>query len=174
MSKFNYATVFIINFVFAGLLFGDLGGDRLIANTPGRCWKVVHRDFDIKGNLVAGYGFVLVNVGGTGETDDQITFELTVKENFVLDVGWDESKTKVYTGTGLIKSISQGKVRFEIYIDAESGNQTYTVQGYYHPGSGTSDFDDRIVMSLPAQIAPTNENDCDEDSFGEGSGLGGL
>lgn len=162
MPKSVLYSALAFSFLFTGTAFSDLGGNHLIANSPGRCWRVIHRDFSVKGNAIAGYSFKLIDVGGSGETDDIISYELTIKENFVEDTGWDESKTKVFTGTGLIKSISFGRVRFEFYVDPGNGGDLITVQGYYHPGDGTSDFDDRVVMRLPTVITPgvANQDDC--------------
>ena len=126
------------------------------------CWRVTHRDFDIKGNLHSAYIFKLTSVGGEGQTDDILTYELTTKEDYVVDVGWDETKTRVYTGSGLVKSVSNGRIRFEIYVDAGDNEGPRTIQGYYHPGASRTDFDDRMVIGLSNVIAEsgTTNSDC--------------
>ncbi len=178
MSKTTITLFFALVFSNAAVIFADIGGNHLIPNSPGRCWRVHHRNFNVSGNLDSAIMFKFVTVGGTGETDDIITYELTFKENFdKTSGGWDESKTRVYTGSGLIKTISHGRVRFEIYVDLGNGEPPLTVQGYYHPGEGTSDYDDRIAIGFPPEITQdvAAEDDCNE-MLGEGgastNGLG--
>ena len=163
MYKLTITSLFSLSIVLLSSNFAeaDHGFDRVVANNTGRCWRIVNRDFIVKGNAHSGIMFKFTSVAGTGQTDDQINFELTIKEDYVDGVGWDESKTQTFTGTGLVKTIGSGRVYFEFYVD--TGNGSEAVQAYYHPGNTMSDADDRIVLNLPGNLIPAVAADpCSE------------
>ena len=140
-------------------------------NNAGRCWRVINRDFQDKSKYDSGIMLRVTAVGDDGRTDDIISYELTIKEDYVDGNGWDETKTKVYTGTGLVKSIDNGRVNFEIYVDLNDGNSPITIQSYYHPGSTTADSDDKMVIQLPATMVPFNLVGPCSNSLGEAGTL---
>ena len=159
---------FIVSFC-TPAMFADHGFDRIIINNTGRCWRTINRDFDDKTRLKSAVSFRFVTVGGTGQTDDPITYELTFKEDFQEGVGWDETKTRTYTGGGLIKSIDNGRVNFEFYVDLGDGNPAITVDAFYHPGPSTADSDDNLVLGIPVTLQALA--DLCAVAMGEGGGL---
>ena len=162
-------SVFIVS-LFASIVSADLGFDRIIVNNSGRCWRIVNRDFEDANRRDSCVLLKIIEVGGTGQTDDAFAFELIFKEDFIRGQGWDESKTRTYNGTGLVKNIRKGRVNFELYL--QPNNQPIEIKGYYHPGTGTSDSDDRMVLTVPDTIANTNaETDCDTFQLEEASTL---
>lgn len=154
----------------SNMLMADIGFDRIVANQTGRCWRVMNRDFDDVHHFHSGIAFKVIGVEGNGQTDDMLTYSLTYKEDFYKGQGWDESKTKTFTGTGLIKSRQNGRINFELYVTVADGTQV-TLQGYYHPGENASDQDDRMMLQLPpgpVLLFPIETNA----SLGEGSTVG--
>ena len=135
----------------SNMLMADIGFDRIVANQTGRCWRVTNRDFDDNHHLHSGIALRVLGVDGDGKTDDLLTFSLTFKEDFYKGQGWDESKTKTFTGTGLIKTIQNGRINFELYLTNADGTQV-TVEGYYHPGGNASDQDDQMLLQIPIHL----------------------
>ncbi|MEM9410573.1 MAG: hypothetical protein AAGA30_05635 [Planctomycetota bacterium] len=147
--------------LFANFVLADLGFDRIIINSTGRCWRILNRSYEQNVKYDSCVLFRVVNVGGSGQTDDPLAFELTFKEDYIPGQGWDESKTRTYEGSGLVKSVTRGRVNFELYLG--SNEQPIEITGYYHPGNGSSNYDDRVILNLPETITqPGNSNnDCD-------------
>ena len=168
MSKciFSLFTFFAVS----SFVFADIGFDRIVVNGAGRCWKVISRDFSDATHWHSGVKFKVMGVGGTGQTDDIITYELTIKEDYYKGTGWDESKTKVFTGGGLVESTANGRVTFEIYVDLGDGNPPITVPGSYHPGMTVSDHDDNTSLNLPNEIL-NSIDPCEAAILSEGTDI---
>ena len=147
--------------LYAPVIAPDHGFNRIEPNNIGRCWRVINRDFNDRHRFESAVSFKVVTVSGTGETDDLLTYELTLKKDYVEGTGWDESQTVVYTGSGLITEMANGRINFEFYVELGNSEPLATGRGYYHPGSTSADSDDNFLLDFPPEIeAILNADPC--------------